>query len=325
MKDLLGEYYSDVNVDSVQDFNVHNEIQVSQQVSRATMGDWQVNQRRGGMGLRSLPWLLTLPLLLTACTMLAPASQQTENMHLLLGNPSGATADPSAPNNFLIVRPQYALSYSRDRAIANWASWQLNRSWLGDGDRPDFQPDTSLPRDWYIVTPDDYTGSGFDRGHLVPAADRNRQRTDSDSVFLMTNIFPQARDNNQGPWNDLEMYSRELVNQGKELYVIAGASGVGGVGERGARTTIGRGRITVPEFTWKIIVVADRPIQSAEELGRGDRVIAVILPNIEGIRDNDWRQYRQSVDQIERLTGYDFLSEVPDDVETALEAQIDAQ
>jgi endonuclease G len=119
------------------------------------------------------------------------------------------------------------------------------------------------------------------------------------------------------------MYCRNLANQGKELYIIAGATGTGGVGERGPRTTIGQGRVTVPEFVWKIIVVADRPITSAEEIEAGDRVIAVILPNVEGIRGNDWQQYRQSVDQIEQLTGYDFLSAVQDDVEASLEAQVD--
>jgi len=262
-------------------------------------------------------------LILTGCVRFSPASPPTDNVHLRLGNPSEATADPRNANNYLILRPQYALSYSRDRAIANWASWHLNRSWLGDGERPDFQPDTALPADWYVVNPDDYTGSGFDRGHLVPAADRNRRPEDSAAVFLMTNVMPQAQDNNQGPWSELEMYSRELVNQGKELYIIAGSAGTGGTGERGMRTAVGRGRVAVPEFFWKIVVVLDQPIASAAEIGAGDRLIAVILPNVEGIRENDWRQYRQSVDQVERLTGYDFLSEVADDVETVLEAQID--
>lgn len=262
-------------------------------------------------------------MLLSSCTTFAPSTQQVESIHLLLGNPSGAIADSNTPNNYLILRPQYALSYDRDRAIANWAGWQLNRSWLGRGERPPFQPDNSLPEGWYVVSPNDYSGSGFDRGHLVPAADRNLTREDSASVFLMTNIVPQARDNNQGPWNDLEMYCRELVNQGKELYIMAGASGTGGVGERGPSTTIGRGRVTVPEYMWKIIVVLDQPITSAAQVEAGDRVIAVILPNVEGIRENDWRQYRQSVDQVEQLTGYDFLSALQDDIEETLEAQVD--
>ncbi|MBD1911379.1 MULTISPECIES: DNA/RNA non-specific endonuclease [unclassified Leptolyngbya] len=287
------------------------------------MGIWRSHQNSTSHSRWA--WLIALPLLLSGCTLFAPSAQRVENVNLLLGNPSGAIADPDSANNYLIVRPQYVLSYGRDRAIANWASWQLTRSWLGNGERPPFQADRSLPEGWYVVTPNDYSGSGFDRGHLVPAADRNRSPEDSAAVFLMTNIVPQARDNNQGPWNALETYCRQLVNQGKELYIIAGASGIGGVGERGPRTTIGRGRVTVPEVVWKIIVVLDQPITSAEEIGAGDRVIAVILPNVEDIRENDWRQYRQSVDQIERLTGYDFLSTLRDDVEESLEAQTDVQ
>jgi len=280
--------------------------------------------RRGG---RSPAWVPLLALGIGGLMLLGcwpqPRETPSESVHLRLGNPSAATPDPSNANNFLIVRPQYALAYNRDRGIPNWVSWQLNAAWLGQGDRLDFAPDETLPQDWYRVLPTDYTGSGFDRGHLVPAADRNRQREDSESVFLMTNIMPQSPDNNQGPWGDLENYCRTLVAQGNELYILAGGSGVGGVGSRGRSDTVGRGRVTVPEYTWKIVLVLDRPITSATEVQEGDRVIAVILPNLDGIRSNDWQQYRQSVDQIEQLTGYDFFTALPDDLETRLEARID--
>jgi len=81
---------------------------------------------------------------------------------------------------------------------------------------------------------------------MVPAADRDKTETDSKSVFLMTNILPQAPDNNQGPWEKLESYCRELVKQGKELYIISGGSGTGGIGTNGAKTAIANGKITVP-------------------------------------------------------------------------------
>lgn len=272
---------------------------------------------------RILPALVSGATFLVGCFTQPRLVANSESVHLLLGNPSEATTDPANANNYLIVRPQYVMSYNRDRGSANWVSWQLNRNWVGRGRRLDFMPDESLPEGWYQVTPQDYTGSGFDRGHIVPAADRNRRSEDSRSVFLMSNIMPQSPGNNQGPWNELEMYCRDLVAQGKELYIMAGGTGVGGVGSRGRRDIIGRGRVVVPEYTWKIILVLDRPITSAEEVQVSDRVIAVIMPNIDGIRRNDWRQYRQSVDQIEQLTGYDFLSALPEDVESILEARID--
>ena len=89
------------------------------------------------------------------------------SIHLSLGNPNGATA--SDPNNYLMLKPQYALSYSRDKGIPNWVSWQLNKSWLGSVDRSnDFRPDPSLPDGWYRVTGSEYKGTGYDRGHMAP-------------------------------------------------------------------------------------------------------------------------------------------------------------
>jgi endonuclease G len=82
------------------------------------------------------------------------------SVHLALGNPSNADTDP---NNYLMIKPQYALSYNNSKGIPNWVSWQLNKSWLGSVDRKnDFRPDTELPASWYQVRPSDYTGGGYD-------------------------------------------------------------------------------------------------------------------------------------------------------------------
>ncbi len=264
--------------------------------------------------------ILGLAILLSSCTMLLnPASIGQDSPHLLLGNPSGATIFNA--KNYLISRPQYALSYNRDKGIPNWASWQLNQNWLGQLPRPPFAPDASLPSGWYQVQPRDYTGTGFDRGHLIPAADRNRSETDSKSVFLMTNILPQAPDNNQGPWERLESYCRELARQGKELYIIAGGYGEGGIGLKGKRTAIAAGKITVPDQLWKIVVVMDRPGLGVESLKTETPVIAVIMPNQQGIKEMAWKSYRTSIDAIEQLTGYDFLTTVPEPIQSVLEAK----
>ncbi|MGG6292926.1 DNA/RNA non-specific endonuclease [Leptolyngbya sp. AN02str] len=264
--------------------------------------------------------------LVLGCSVLTPTEPEAPaTPHLLFGNPSEAVPSPHHENNYLIVRSQYAMSYNREKGIANWVSWQLNRDWLGSEPRSEFMPDTSLPTGWYQVTTNDYTGSGFDRGHLVPAADRNRTRTDSQAVFLMTNIIPQAPDNNQGPWERLESYCRDLVRQGKELYIIAGSSEVGGVGSRGSRDRIGNDRITVPALTWKIVVVLDRPGMTLADVTNDTRVIAVIMPNQQGIRETSWQSYRRSVDLIEQVTGYNFLSELPVGIQAVLETQTDTQ
>ncbi|MBD0395884.1 MAG: DNA/RNA non-specific endonuclease, partial [Microcoleus sp. C1-bin4] len=81
------------------------------------------------------------------------------------------------------------LSYNSETPTANWVSSQLNRSWIGAADREDnLRPDNALPAAWYKVRPNDYTGSGFDRGHVCPNADRYSSREAADATFLMTNM-----------------------------------------------------------------------------------------------------------------------------------------
>lgn len=229
-----------------------------------------------------------------------------------LGNPSNATADPNNSNNYLMKKTQYALSYNRKTGTANWATWQLNSSWLGEVDRQnDFRPDDTLPQGFDRVMPNDYRSSGYDRGHLVPSADRTRNATDNSATFLMTNMIPQTAANNREVWRKLEEYCRELVRQGKQLYIFAGPDGNKG--------TIAQGKVAVPEYTWKVIVIFER---SESAVTQKTRTIAVRVPNTEDIADRDWRDYLVSIDVIETATGYDFLSNVPPSVQQSIEARV---
>lgn len=239
------------------------------------------------------------------------------NVHLTMGIPSKATNQVSNADDFLIEdnRP-YVVSYNNSKHIPNWSSWQLNKSWLGTVPRAnDFRPDPSLPKGWYQVKSSDYNGSGYDRGHLTPSADRAKDPQTNSATFLMTNILPQTPDNNRDVWEGLEGESRRLVNTGKELYIIAG-----GLGEKG---TIGAQKISIPDSTWKVIVVMDQPNLKASDVTDKTRVIAVNVPNIQGIKDKTWRDYRVSVDQLEEKTGYNFLRNVPEAVQRAIESKVD--
>ncbi|SRR5579883_1326000 len=246
------------------------------------------------------------------------------SVHLTMGNPTNAVTDVASPNNYLLLKPQYASSYNNTTRIPNWVSWQLNSSWLGSTPRQDdFRADTTLPSGWYQVQATDYQGSGFDRGHMCPSGDRTDTVTDNSATFLMTNMIPQAPDNNQGPWANLENYSRDLVGQGKELYIISGGYGVGGTGSNGTANTIAGGKVQVPARTWKVIVVLDTPGSGVSGVTTSTRVIAVNMPNSQGIRNDDWKSYRVSVDSIESLTGYNFLSNVPTATQDVIEARVD--
>ncbi|MFS0518998.1 DNA/RNA non-specific endonuclease [Nostoc sp. UIC 10607] len=250
-----------------------------------------------------------------------PLTAQTSSVHLRMGNPSNAG---SSYSNFLLSKSQYAVSHNCYRGTPNWVSWQLNTSWLGSAPRQDdFRADITLPSSCYRVTSSDYTGSGFDRGHMAPSADRTNTIANNSATFLMTNIIPQSPDNNQGPWAVLENYSRDLVNQGKELYIISGSYGTGGTGSNGAKNTIANGNVTVPSRTWKVIVILNSPNSDASSVNTNTRVIAVNMPNSQGIRNNNWTSYRVSVDSIETNTGYNLLSNVSSSVQSVIESRVD--
>lgn len=244
--------------------------------------------------------------------------------HLIMGNPSNATTDVNNPLNYLMLKEQYALSYNRDRATPNWVSWHLDSTWLGSAPRQDdFRPDPTLPADWYRVSGSSYSGSGFDRGHHTPSADRTSSVPDNSATFLMTNMMPQAPGNNQGPWERLESYSRTQVTAGNELYVVMGGVGTGGTGDNGFANTIDNGRVTVPAYTWKVIIILPVGENDVSRVNSSTRTIGVIMPNDTSIRPDQWQKYITTVDIVESLTGYDFFSNVDPAIQAAIESRID--
>ncbi|MEH2207838.1 MAG: DNA/RNA non-specific endonuclease [Nostoc sp.] len=248
-------------------------------------------------------------------TPIAPAKTSSISPHLLLGNPSSATPTSITPDNYLIAKNQYALSYNNSKGTPNWASWQLNKSWLGAADRQNnFRPDATLPTSFVRITPTIYAGSGYDKGHVVPSADRSLTVEDNAATFLMTNMMPQTPDNNRNTWGNLEDYCRGLVSQGKELYIIAGPFGSQGQPLKS--------KVTVPKSTWKIVVVLDNPGSGINGITANTRVIAVNIPNEQEI-NNDWRAYKVSVDELEKLTGYDFLSNISPNIQEVIESKVD--
>jgi endonuclease G len=247
----------------------------------------------------------------------------TRDSHLTMGNPSGATTNTAYPSNYLMSKSQYALSYNRDQGKANWVSWHLSSAWVGSTPRQDnFASDPTLPSGWYRVTNSSYTGSGFDRGHECPSADRTGSVADNSATFLMTNMMPQAANNNQRTWAGLENYCRTLINQGNELYIICGSYGTGGTGLNGYATTIDAGRVRVPSNCWKVVVVLPEGSSDAGRVTTGTRVIAINTPNNQTLAST-WGSYRTSVDAIESATGYNILSAVNSTVQATIEARVD--
>lgn len=240
------------------------------------------------------------------------------SVHLSLGNPTNARIDADMPDNYLMLKDQYALSYNKSKGVPNWVAWELSTDWLGDIDRKDdFRPDVALPVGWYRVVPGDYTNSGFDRGHMCPSADRTKSASDNSSTFLMTNMTPQAPQLNREPWARFEDYCRELAKKGYRLYIVAGVYGVGGEGSNGPLDSI-KGKISVPGHNYKVIVAVPKGGQ-AEDVGAATPVIALDFPNVLSLVDNkSWGGFVTTARQIEKDAGVKLFINLSDKVRSGL-------
>ena len=284
---------------------------------------------------RQFLWLL---LLLGACKehQIEPASvpkQTTVEIldsgffnNMALGNPSGALPVVASEDNYLIHKPAYSIGYSLSRGSALWVSWHVDTSWFGSsGRQDDFRVDTTLPKKWRAIAPEDYIGTGFDRGHLCPSADRTRDHSTNSSTFLMTNIAPQAPRMNREIWADLEIYLRDEVKEGSEIYIYSGTLGKGGVGSLGYATTLREdSSVVVPAHFYKIAVVLPQGVRDLERINTLTRVIAVLIPNSDFV-EKGWEAYRTTVDALEDSTGFDFLNHLPLEVQAHLEAYADEE
>ena len=267
-----------------------------------------------------------------------PALDQghAENSPLFFGNPSDSIADTAAAENYLMEKPQFTICYNSDTLNPNWVAWHLSRSDLGEADRADtFRPDPELPSEWYAVRKQDYKfpAYGFDRGHICPSADRTANTEDNSMTFLMTNMVPQAPDNNRIVWVALEKYEREVVQQGKEAYIFAGPLGVGGTGDKGYFESIPLKlkdgtelSITVPAYTWKIIMFLPEGDDDFSRIASEAEVLAVCVPNEKGCGKNgSWQQYLCSINYIEENTGYNFFELLDDELEENIESRVMAE
>lgn len=238
----------------------------------------------------------------------APAAEA----HLTFGNPSNA--GETDDDNFLVIGARSVFSYNNSRGTVNWVSWKTTRADLGESiSRPDFRPDPRLPPRFRKINYYDYSGSGFDRGHMVPSADRFGDAKLNEETFMMTNIVPQSAALNQYPWNKLESYARSQAWRGWEVHQIAGVYGNAGILNR---------KVVIPTNCWKVIMLLPKGLP-VERLDARTRLIAVDMPNIPGIENEPWEKYRTTVRAIEQRTGYDFFSHLDPRLQESLETRLE--
>lgn len=231
------------------------------------------------------------------------------SIHLPLGLPYDSTPH----DDYIIYRTQYITSYNKLKNAVNWTAWNLNSSWFGNSGRYQgrFIADTSLPEDFLRINHNDYTNSGYDRGHVVRSHERSSSTEDNKSTFLMTNIIPQTPDLNRGVWLDFERYCEELaLKHNKELFIYSGAVYSDSV-------QIGKG-ITVPDSCFKIVVVLERG-EGIDCVNYDTIIISVMMPNINGIRNKKWEDFLVSVRHIEKSSGYNFLPDIEFTIQEVIE------
>jgi uncharacterized repeat protein (TIGR01451 family) len=244
------------------------------------------------------------------------------SLQMQLGNPSNAGTDTNNHDHYLVQRTVEALDFSDNLGEPVWASWDLTAADVGSATRSSsYFTDNTLPANFYHVTDNDYNGVGginFNRGHMCPSEDRTDTEADNDLVFYMSNIIPQAANNNQGVWASFESYCRSLASGGNELLIICGPSGFG-------TNRIPSGRAAIGNYTWKIVVVV--PGGSGTALSRitsATRVISLKIPNSNGI-SGSWQSYVTAASQIEVDTGFTFFTALSGDIASALRNKVDGQ
>jgi DNA/RNA endonuclease G (NUC1) len=254
-----------------------------------------------------------------------PVVAQYRN-HLEFGAPIGA--DPN--NDIRLTKPGFVTSYNPARGGPNWVSWNLNASEFGDAERCEcFSPDNALGTDVPSaarINDQDYVNGGYDRGHMVQSESRTSTLSENASTFLMTNILPQAANNNQGAWLGFENFLNDRARiDGKQVYVVAGGEYAASPG-----TLKGAGRVAIPDYTWKVAIVLNHGVGLSDVHSTSDiTVYAVRIPNLTtpglpasapAVKSSDYSAYVTTVDAIEAHTGYDLFAALPDNIERIVEA-----
>lgn len=206
----------------------------------------------------------------------------------------------------ILARKSYTCSYNSMTKTPNWVAWHLTADHI-DGpvsrDNSYYEDeDVPLPR----ATNEDYRGSGWSHGHMCPAGDNKWDDEAMRESNLLTNICPQHGSLNSGVWNKIERDCRKWAEKFGDVYIVCGP-----VFLNQEHETIGENRIVVPEAFFKVVLC----------LQGKPKAIGFVIRNNEGTKKRD--NFINTVDDVERITGFDFFPALPDDIEDEVESFAD--
>ncbi len=210
---------------------------------------------------------------------------------------------PTSTTGQVVHHEGYSLSYNEKYEQSEWVAYELKKSHLSKNNfkRPYFEIDKAVrtgAANWR-----NYKNSGYDRGHLCPAADRRYSKFAHDETFLTSNISPQEHQFNAGIWNRLEQKVRYWASKYNGVFVVTG-----GVLKPKLKI-IGDENVSVPNQFYKVLI---------DNNSGKTKMIAFLMPHRNS--NKPLYEFVVSVDEIEKLTGIDFCPELDDAIENKLEA-----
>jgi len=263
--------------------------------------------------------LIACLILFAGCRCRTKDINTQENSVTVIGTPKtkqqATTSSSTAIHPFLITkceqqipeqiisRKAYIISYNKDTRCPNWVGWMLTSD-HAYGDlrrRNDFHEDEDVPKP--RATSADYKGSGWSRGHMCPAGDNKWDAQAMFETFSYANICPQNTNLNNGLWNSIENDCRKWAKRYGEVFIVCGPLYL-----NQEHQLIGENKITVPEAFFKAIL----------RLNPEPQAFGFIVRNTDGIKKRDL--YYNSIDELERITHYDFFSALHDSLENTVES-----
>ncbi len=241
--------------------------------------------------------------------------------NLSLGTPSKADT--------IVNREGYALGYSEKHEQPLWVTYELTKAEVKNKkvhrSSAEFQPDPAIRTGSAQLS--DYRRSGYDRGHMAPAADMRWSQQAMNECFYLSNICPQENRFNAGNWADLESLMRHWANCYGAIWIVTGPV-------FGEDKSIGANKVTVPTAFYKVVYVPSKKrgigflLPHTGGLLRGDapRNDGGGVSSLRGtagdeaIHENKLKRYATTIDAVEQTTGLDFFSALADDEEARTES-----
>lgn len=256
------------------------------------------------MNRKTCSWLIVLLFLVFLIALCVFIAGQFENKQVKAGEINLEQLVLPVNDGNIIQHSGFTLCYSEENEQPLWVAYVLTPD---EVNAPSIKRKDNFRADPYVLTGSaelsDYKGSGYDRGHLAPYADLSWSEESANDSFYLSNMSPQNSSFNRGKWAELESLVRSF-SKTEPMCVVTGP-----VLTDGPFESIGKNNVSVPHYFFKVIL---------DYVGNEIKAIGFILPN-EKCNDN-LVSYVVSVDQVEHITGLDFFSLLPDDIEEKLES-----